>query len=89
MAHKKSGGSVAGNRDSRAKRMGVKRYDGQAVNGGTIILRQRGTHIKPGVNVGCGKDYTLFALIDGFVKFEFDSKTQKRVSVYPERIEQK
>lgn len=86
MAHKKSGGSSVNNRDSCSKRLGVKRFDGQAVKGGTIIVRQRGTRILPGTNVGVGKDYTLYALIDGYVKFEHHSKTKKRVSVYPERV---
>ena len=85
MAHKKGGGSNRNNRDSQSKRLGVKRYDGQAVNCGTIIVRQRGTRILPGRNVGCGKDYTLFAKIDGYVKFEHHSRSRKRVSVYPER----
>ncbi len=87
MAHKKGGGSSANNRDSQAKRLGVKRFDGEAVNSGTIIVRQRGTRIEPGTNVGCGKDHTLFATIDGYVKFEHASRTKKRVSVYPERVE--
>lgn len=87
MAHKKGGGSSANNRDSQAKRLGVKRFDGEAVNSGTIIVRQRGTRIEPGTNVGCGKDNTLFATIDGYVKFEHVSRTKKRVSVYPERVE--
>ncbi len=87
MAHKKGGGSSSNNRDSRSKRLGVKRYDGQAVRAGTIIVRQRGTRIHPGTNVGCGSDYTLFATIDGYVKFEHASRTKKRVSVYPERVE--
>jgi large subunit ribosomal protein L27 len=85
MAHKKGGGSSVNNRDSRSKRLGIKRFDGEAVNSGTIILRQRGTHILPGTNVGAGKDYTLYATIDGYVKFEHYSKAKKRVSVYPER----
>jgi large subunit ribosomal protein L27 len=88
MAHKKGGGSTANNRDSRAKRLGVKRFDGQAVRSGTIIVRQRGTRIEAGTNVGCGRDHTLFATIDGYVKFEHASKTKKRVSVYPERVTQ-
>jgi len=83
MAHKKGGGSSRNGRDSHSKRLGVKRYDGQVVRAGTIIVRQRGTKIKPGQNVGVGKDYTLFALIDGFVKFEPVGKSRKRVSVYP------
>jgi len=87
MAHKKGAGSSVNNRDSRSKRLGVKHYDGEAVNGGTIILRQRGMTIAPGTNVGCGKDYTLFAMIDGYVKFEQHTKDKKRVSVYPERVE--
>jgi len=87
MAHKKGGGSNSNNRDSESKRLGVKRFDGEAVNSGTIIVRQRGTRIKPGTNVGCGRDYTLFATIDGYVKFEHASRTKKRVSVYPERVE--
>jgi len=85
MAHKKGGGSTANNRDSQGQRLGVKRYDGEQVNSGTIIVRQRGTRIIPGTNVGCGKDHTLFATIDGYVKFEHQTRTRKRVSVYPER----
>ena len=87
MAHKKGGGSSSNNRDSESKRLGVKRFDGEAVHSGTILVRQRGTRIKPGTNVGCGSDYTLFATIDGYVKFEHESRTQKRVSVYPEKVE--
>ncbi|HHX44577.1 MAG TPA: 50S ribosomal protein L27 [Chloroflexi bacterium] len=87
MAHKKGGGSSSNNRDSRSKRLGVKRYDGEVVNSGTILVRQRGTRIMPGTNVGLGKDHTLFATIDGYVKFEHVSRTKKRVSVYPERVE--
>ncbi len=83
MAHKKGGGSTRCGRDSKSKRLGVKRYGGEAVNAGTIIIRQRGTRIHPGTNVGCGRDYTLFATIDGVVKFEHHSKNKKRVSVYP------
>ncbi len=87
MAHKKGGGSSRNGRESESKRLGVKRYDGQLVRAGTIIVRQRGTHIHPGRNVGLGKDHTIFATIDGFVKFEFMPQTdgRKRVSVYPER----
>ncbi len=81
MASKKSGGSAKNGRDSISKRLGVKRYDGQIVRAGNIIVRQRGTRIYPGKNVGMGKDYTLFALIDGKVKFE-TSKGKKVVSVY-------
>jgi len=83
MAHKKGGGSSRNGRDSPGKRLGVKRYSGQAVRAGTIIVRQRGTTFKPGHNVGLGKDYTIFATIDGFVKFENVASGRKRVSVYP------
>lgn len=86
MAHKKGGGSTANNRDSQPKFLGVKRFDGQAVKPGSILVRQRGTRIHPGTNVGCGKDYTLFSEIDGYVKFEWHSKGRKKVSVYPERM---
>ena len=82
MAHKKAGGSSRLGRDSKSKRLGVKRYAGQRVNAGTILVRQRGTRIHPGNNVGVGKDYTLFALIDGVVKFEPTSNDRRRVSVY-------
>jgi large subunit ribosomal protein L27 len=82
MAHKKGGGSSRYGRDSQAKRLGVKRYSGQTVRAGTILVRQRGTSIHPGNNVGLGKDYTLFALIDGVVRFEPASKDKRRVSVY-------
>ncbi|MDY6967891.1 MAG: 50S ribosomal protein L27 [Spirochaetota bacterium] len=83
MAHKKGGGSSRNGRDSRSKRLGVKRYGGQKVTGGTIIVRQRGTKIHPGINVGRGGDDTLFAKLDGVVTFEKMNKTRKRVSVYP------
>jgi large subunit ribosomal protein L27 len=83
MAHKKGGGSSRNGRDSQSQRLGVKRFDGQAVRAGTIIVRQRGSTIKPGTNVGMGKDYTLFALVDGRVKFEYATRVRKRVSVYP------
>lgn len=86
MAHKKGSGSTANNRDSRGKRLGVKRFDGQLVKAGSIIVRQRGTRILPGENVGCGRDYTLFALIDGYVKFEPAPKGRKQVSVRAERV---
>lgn len=82
MAHKKGGGSTRNGRDSQSKRLGVKRYAGQGVNAGTILVRQRGTRIHPGDNVGVGKDYTLYALIDGVVKFEPASKGRRKVSVY-------
>ncbi len=85
MAHKKGGGSSRNNRDSHSKRLGVKRFGGEAVRSGTIIVRQRGTRIAPGNNVGCGKDHTLDAKIDGYVKFERRSRTRKRVSVYAQR----
>jgi large subunit ribosomal protein L27 len=85
MAHKKGGGSTANVRDSESKRLGVKRYDGELIPAGSIIVRQRGTRVHPGENVGCGKDYTLFAKIDGYVKFEHKTRTKKQVSVYPER----
>ena len=82
MAHKKAGGTSRYGRDSKAKRLGVKRYAGQHVNAGTILVRQRGTRIHPGNNVGVGRDYTLFALIDGVVKFEPTSNNRRKVSVY-------
>ena len=81
-AHKKGGGSTKNGRDSEAKRLGVKRADGQFVKAGNILVRQRGTHIHPGNGVGIGSDDTLFALIDGTVKFERYGKTRKKVSVY-------
>jgi large subunit ribosomal protein L27 len=74
MAHKKSSGSAKNGRDSHSKRLGVKRYDGQAVTGGSILVRQRGTRVHPGINVGRGKDDTLFALKDGLVKFQKKGK---------------
>jgi large subunit ribosomal protein L27 len=82
MAHKKGVGSTKNGRDSESKRLGVKRADGQAVLSGGILVRQRGTKIHPGVNVGRGSDDTLFALVDGKVKFERMGKDKKRVSVY-------
>ena len=82
MAHKKGVGSSRNGRDSIGKRLGVKRYDGQVVTAGSILIRQRGTSVLPGSNVGCGKDYTLFALIDGVVKFERLGKDRKKVSIY-------
>jgi len=83
MAHKKGGGSTRNGRDSNSQRLGVKRYDGQVVRPGTIILRQRGTRFHPGKNVGLGRDFTIFALIDGQVKFEPYAKgRRKQVSVY-------
>ncbi|BCO09129.1 MULTISPECIES: 50S ribosomal protein L27 [Desulfolithobacter] len=83
MAHKKAGGSSRNGRDSIGQRRGVKRFGGQEVKAGNILVRQLGTRIHPGENVGCGKDYTLFAKIDGVVKFESFGKGRKRVSVYP------
>ena len=82
MAHKKGMGSTKNGRDSEAKRLGPKRADGQYVSAGNILVRQRGTKIHPGVNVGCGNDYTLFALKDGTVRFERLGKDRKKVSVY-------
>ncbi|MCD7774798.1 MAG: 50S ribosomal protein L27 [Clostridiales bacterium] len=81
-AHKKGMGSTRNGRDSESKRLGVKHADGQAVNAGTIIVRQRGTHFHPGNNVGKGSDDTLFALVNGTVKFERMGKDRKKVSVY-------
>ena len=82
MAHKKGGGKTKNGRDSQGKRLGVKRYDGNLVNAGTIIVRQRGTRIHPGNNVGIGRDYTIYALIDGKVKFEPTTNNRRKVSVY-------
>ena len=86
MAHKKGGGSIRNGRDSRGQRLGVKRYDGQLVRAGTIIVRQRGTRIQSGNNVGVGRDHTLFALTDGRVKFEHATKYKKQASVYPHEV---
>jgi len=83
MAHKKAGGSSRNGRDSSGQRRGVKRFGGQVVKAGNILVRQLGTVIHPGTNVGCGRDYTLFAKVDGTVKFEDFGKDRKRVSVYP------
>lgn len=82
MAHKKGGGTSRNGRDSQSQRLGVKRFAGQIVNAGTILVRQRGTRIHPGNNVGVGKDHTLYALIDGIVKFEPTSNNRRKVSVY-------
>jgi len=82
MAHKKAAGSSRNGRDSAGKRLGVKRFGGQQVSAGSILVRQRGTTFHPGNNVGCGKDYTLFALVDGVVKFETKAKGRKHISVY-------
>ena len=81
MAHKKGGGSSRNGRDSNAQRLGVKRFGGQVVLAGNILVRQRGTKFHPGVNVGIGSDYTLFALATGVVKFERAGKTRQRVSI--------
>ena len=83
MAHKKGQGSIKNGRDSESKRLGVKRADGQFVLAGYILVRQRGTNVNPGTNVGKGKDDTLFALVDGTVKFERKGRDKKQVSVYP------
>ena len=83
MAHKKGMGSTRNGRDSESKRLGAKRADGQFVLAGNILYRQRGTKIHPGTNVGLGKDYTLYSLIDGVVRYERKGKTDKKVSVYP------
>lgn len=85
-AHKKGVGSSRNGRDSAAQRLGVKRFGGQLVSAGSIIVRQRGTKFHPGNNVGIGKDDTLFAKIDGYVTFERKGKTDKQVSVYPEKV---
>ena len=83
MAHKKGQGSSRNGRDSAGQRRGVKKYGGQSVRAGNIIVRQLGTVIHPGQNVGCGRDWTLFALVDGIVKYERHGKNRRRVSVYP------
>jgi large subunit ribosomal protein L27 len=84
MAHKKGGGSSRNNRDSKSKRLGVKKFGGEAVISGNILVRQRGTKFYPGINVGLGRDHTLYATADGFVKFEQIAKDKKQISVYPE-----
>lgn len=83
MAHKKGGGSSRNGRDSNAQRLGVKRFGGELVTAGSILVRQRGTRVHPGINVGIGSDDTLFALTDGVVKFQRVGKSRRRVSVYP------
>ena len=83
MAHKKGMGSSRNGRDSGGQRLGVKRFGGEQVTAGSILVRQHGTTFHPGNNVGCGKDYTLFALVDGVVKFERKDKTRQKISVYP------
>ena len=84
MAHKKAGGSTRNGRDSNGQRRGVKRYGGQVVKAGNILVRQLGTKIHPGTNVGLGRDYTLFAKVDGIVTYENFGRNRKRVSVYPD-----
>jgi large subunit ribosomal protein L27 len=84
MAHKKGGGSSRNGRDSQSQRLGVKKFGGELVQAGNIIIRQRGTQFHPGVNVGMGRDYTLFATIDGYVKFEYVTRDKRQISVYPE-----
>jgi large subunit ribosomal protein L27 len=86
MAHKKGVGSSRNGRDSQSKRLGVKRYDGQYVRAGTIVVRQRGTEFWVGKNVGIGKDHTIYSLIDGVVCFERISRQKKRISVYPQEV---
>ena len=83
MAHKKAGGSTSNGRDSNPKMLGVKRYAGEKVTGGSILVRQRGTKIRPGTNVGLGRDFTLYTKIDGIVKYEWAARGKRRVSVYP------
>ena len=85
MAHHKGGGSTKNGRDSKSKRLGVKRYSGMQVKAGNILIRQNGTKFFPGKNVGKGKDYTLFSLVDGLVKFENSYKNRKIISVYPQK----
>ncbi|MCB0075632.1 MAG: 50S ribosomal protein L27 [Caldilineaceae bacterium] len=84
MAHKKGGGSSRNNRDSNAQRLGIKRFGGERVTAGSILVRQRGTKFMPGLNVGIGKDDTLYTKVDGVVQFEWAKKNKKQISVYPE-----
>ena len=86
MAHKKGGGSSRNGRDSNSKRLGVKKFGGEQVVSGNILVRQKGTKFYPGENVGMGRDFTLFATADGFVKFEHITRDKKRISVYPEAV---
>jgi len=81
MAHKKGAGSTKNGRDSNAKRLGVKKFGGQMVKAGNILVRQRGTKFQPGANVVCGKDFTLFALVDGIVKYDYKDTKHKRVNI--------
>ena len=83
MAHKKGGGSSRNGRDSQSQRLGVKKFGGERVRAGNILVRQRGTRFQPGTNVGLGRDYTLYATADGYVKFEYARRGKKRISVYP------
>lgn len=86
MAHKKAGGSSRNGRDSNSKRLGVKRFGGEAVRAGTIIIRQRGTKVHAGLNVGIGRDHTLYSLVDGVVRFDHASKLRKRANVVPSEV---
>jgi large subunit ribosomal protein L27 len=81
MAHKKGAGSTKNGRDSNAKRLGVKRFGGEKVIAGNILIRQRGMKFQPGTNVGCGKDFTLFALVDGIIRFDYKDKKHKRINI--------
>lgn len=81
MAHKKGAGSTKNGRDSNAKRLGVKRFGGEKVQAGSILVRQRGMKFKPGMNVGCGKDFTLFALKDGIIKFDYQEGKNQRINI--------
>jgi large subunit ribosomal protein L27 len=83
MAHKKGQGSTQNNRDSAGRRLGVKKYGGEFVRAGNIVIRQRGTKVHPGKNIGMGKDHTLYALVDGVVAFERKDKARKQVSIIP------
>ena len=83
MAHKKGSGSTRNGRDSNSKRLGVKKYGGEQVVSGNILVRQRGTKVKPGNNVSLGRDHTIYSLIDGKVQFEISGKSEKKLSVYP------
>jgi large subunit ribosomal protein L27 len=84
MAHKKGGGSSRNGRDSQSQRLGVKKFGGERVHAGNILVRQHGTRFQPGNNVGMGRDYTLFATTDGYVKFEYVRRGKQRISVYPD-----
>jgi large subunit ribosomal protein L27 len=86
MAHKKGGGSSRNGRDSHSKRLGVKKFGGEQVRAGNIIVRQHGTKFKPGIGVGLGRDFTIFAVVDGYVKFETGKNGRKQICVYSERV---